>query len=68
MKLVLRQPSISHSGSDADKLNSPVAPEIKAKGISVFHIQDDKHTLVAGFKARFRINRLADLLWNRREG
>ena len=27
-------------------------PKIKANNIGVFHIQEDKYTLVAGFKAR----------------
>ena len=43
--------------TDADKLKSPVAtPKIKAKRMGVFHIVEASYTLVAGFKARFRIN------------
>jgi hypothetical protein len=50
MKLVLRQLTYPCSGSDADKLKFPLAiPKIKATGL--FHIVEDKHTLVAGFKA-----------------
>jgi hypothetical protein len=40
----------------------------KANNISVFHILEDKHTLVAGFKARFRINISGVSFWNRCEG
>ena len=37
-------------------MESPVAiPQVKAKRTGVFRIIEDKHTLVAGFKARFRI-------------
>jgi len=40
---------VPYGGSDADKLKSPVAiPKIKAVG--VFHILEDKYTLVAGLK------------------
>jgi len=34
---------------------------------SRIHILEDKHTLVAGFKASFRIN-ISEQLWNRRKG
>jgi len=53
MKLDLCQLSISYSGYDADKLKSPVIiPKIKANRVGVFHILEDQHTLVKGFKAR----------------
>ena len=50
------------------KYMNPHIPKIKAKRIGVFHILEDKHTLVAGFKARFRINISGVSFWNRREG
>src|SRR5674476_565752 len=50
-------------------LKSPVVIlQDKAKRVGIFHILEDKHTLVAGFKARLRINILACPLWNKREG
>ena len=46
-----------YGDSDADQLKSPVAtPKTKAKIMGIFHILEAIHTLVAGFKARFRIN------------
>ena len=42
-------------------------PKIKAKRTGVFPIVEDKYTLVAGFKARFRINKSGVSFWNRHE-
>ena len=50
------------------KYMNPHILKIKTKRVGVFRILEDKHTLVAGFKARFRINISGCFLWNRREG
>ena len=46
---------VPYDDYDADKLKAPVAiPKIKLVGL--FHILEAVYMLVAGFKARFRIN------------
>jgi hypothetical protein len=49
-------------------MKSPVTPQKLKQRIGIFHILEDKHTLLAGFKARFRINISGMSFWNRCEG
>ncbi len=55
---------IKTSGVLSEKYETGLVPALKSRivalmlisqRVGVFHIVEDKHTLVAGFKARFRI-------------